>query len=333
MNIEKSIEIIKALGDSSRLRILKALLEKPYYVEELAARLNLGAPTVSFHLKKLEQADFVKKEKEQYYVMFHAKEEALDITLRELVQIEDKDNEVQDKRLEEYREKVLKTFFRNGKLLRLPSQEKKRRIILDEFAGRFLPDRKYCEAEVNEIINRLYEDHCTIRRELVDLRIMKRSGGEYRLLKQTEPKPVSEYIGKKEKGKNKMDRKAELKKAYKMNPRQGGIYQIKNLVNGKTFIGSGPNVEAQINKQLFMLKLNSMPVEELQKDWNKFGEDKFEFTVLDRLKRKDETSMKDYKSELLLLEEMWIEKLKVTGENGYNQPVANNKLPQNIFGR
>lgn len=57
MEIAKSIEIMKALADSSRLQALNILMEKPQYVEELAHRLNLAVSTVSFHLKKLEAAD------------------------------------------------------------------------------------------------------------------------------------------------------------------------------------------------------------------------------------------------------------------------------------
>jgi len=318
MNIEKSLEIIKAIGDNSRLRILRALLEKSYYVEELSARLDLGAPTVSFHLKKLEQAGFVKKAKEQYYVVFSVNEDALSMTLKELVLIDDSDSPMQDKRLVDYRSKVIKTYFKKGKLLRLPAQEKKRRIVLEEFGARFNLNMKYEEIEVNQIITQMYDDYCTIRRELVDRKIMARSGTKYHLLLKGEAMLNNEIMKDRIQGKTRMDRKAELKNEYKMNPRQGGIYIIKNTVNGKIFIGSGPNVEGQINKQKFMLGINSMPVVELQNDWNKYGEEKFTFEILDRLKRKEEMSSKDYKNELLLLEEMWVDKLKVNKTDYYN---------------
>lgn len=319
MNIDKSLEIIKALSDNSRLRILRALLEKPYYVEELGARLNLGAPTVSFHLKKLEQAGFVKKEKEQYYVIFSVKEETLKLTLKDLVLIDDKDKENQDKRLEDYKIKVLHTYFKKNRLLRLPSQEKKRRIVLEEFASKFAPEKQYAESEVNNIITGMYDDYCTIRRELIDRKIMMRNGTTYKLVEKIESILTEKKASENKKGKTTMDRKTELKHEYKMNPRQGGIYMIKNNVSGKIFIGCGPNVEAQMNKQMFLLNINTMPVEELQKDWNKYGADKFTFEALDRLKLKEGMSMRDYKSELLLLAEMWIDKLKAKGENGYNE--------------
>lgn len=318
MNIEKSLEIIKAMADGSRLRILHALIEKPYYVEELAARLNVGAPTISFHLKKLEQAGFVKKEKEQYYVMFYVNTKALGITLRELVLIEDNEKGIQDERLAGYRTKVIKTYFKHGKLNRLPSQEKKRKIILDVFADMFNPEKKYSENEINEKIAESFDDYCTVRRELIDRKIMARDGVQYWLIEKPNMNSSQEIVLKQQTRERKMDRKTELKNAYKMNPRQGGVFQVKNLKNGKIFIGSGPNVEGQINKTKFILQLKDYPVDKLQEDWNITGEENFSFEILDYLKLKDGMTLKEYKSELKLLEEMWIEKLKTYDDKGYN---------------
>ena len=56
MTTEQSIAILKALADQSRLAIVNSLLERSQYVEEIAKRHGLAASTVSFHLRKLEQA-------------------------------------------------------------------------------------------------------------------------------------------------------------------------------------------------------------------------------------------------------------------------------------
>jgi len=73
MKIENVKELFKALSDRSRLSVVKSLIEKPQYLEELAERLNLAVSTVSFHLKKLENAGLVWKEKQQYYTIFYLK--------------------------------------------------------------------------------------------------------------------------------------------------------------------------------------------------------------------------------------------------------------------
>jgi hypothetical protein len=181
MGIAKNIEIMKSLADASRLQVLNSLIDKPQYVEELAQRMNLAVSTVSFHLKKLEKAGLVYKTKEQYYIIYHIREDIFNKTLRELTCFENLDKFIQDERMEKYRQKVLKTFFVNGRLIKLPVQWKKRMIVLDAFVSKFEPATKYTEEEVNNIIMQLYDDYCTIRRLLIDLKIMERQNQVYRL--------------------------------------------------------------------------------------------------------------------------------------------------------
>lgn len=105
-----------------------------------------------------------------------------------------------------------------------------------------------------------------------------------------------------------MERKAELKRAYKEAHTPMGIFKITNKMNGKFYIGSGTNVPAKINKFKFELKYLSCKVKELQKDYDEYGEDNFSFEIIDYLAPKD---MEDnYKEELETLEDMWKEKLK-----------------------
>lgn len=106
-----------------------------------------------------------------------------------------------------------------------------------------------------------------------------------------------------------MERKEELKRAYKQTRTPMGIFQITNKVNGKIFIGSGTNVPAKINKFKFELKYLSCKIKELQSDYDKYGEESFVFEVIDRLEPKEGETI-NYKEELETLEQMWIEKLK-----------------------
>ncbi|MGG3451205.1 GIY-YIG nuclease family protein [Domibacillus aminovorans] len=114
-----------------------------------------------------------------------------------------------------------------------------------------------------------------------------------------------------------MDRKKELKQQYKETTIEAGIYQIKNMVNGKTFIASTRNLKT-LNGRKFELEAGSSTHKELQKEWNEFGKDSFEFDVLEVLKKK-ENGFFDEKRELEKLEEKWLEKLQPYGENGYNK--------------
>ena len=70
MTENEAIQLFKCLADKSRLQILKSLAVEDMYVERLAERLGLSAPTISFHLKKLSDAGAVKSYKSQYYMMY-----------------------------------------------------------------------------------------------------------------------------------------------------------------------------------------------------------------------------------------------------------------------
>lgn len=179
MEISESIQLMKALADTSRLGIINALLEKPHYVEEIAERFGLAVSTVSFHLKKLEQAGLVSRKKEQYYVTFFVNDAVFNIPLRELVRFENPEKLVQKTRIDNYKQKVKNSYFKNGKLTHLPKQHKKRWIVLEEIINEFEAGKIYTEKAVNAIITRFYDDYCTIRRHLVEDNILQRSHTEY----------------------------------------------------------------------------------------------------------------------------------------------------------
>ncbi len=175
----EAVELFKCLSDKSRLQILSGLMAGPMYVELMAKRLALSPSTVSFHLKKLEAAGLVTSQKEQYYTVYALKEDALKQTIESFLCHEKEEKSIEEQREEEYRRKVLDSFFTYGKLKSLPVQHKKKRIVLEEMAKMFQPGRKYTEKEVNLLIADVNEDFCTLRRELVCERLLDRDHGVY----------------------------------------------------------------------------------------------------------------------------------------------------------
>lgn len=174
MTDNEAIKIFKSLSDKSRLMILKCLAKEPMYVERLAERISLTPSTVSFHLKKLEEAKIVTKEKEQYYVIYHMNEHILKSTLLDIIKEESSEQKLQEEREEKYRKKVLDSFFEYGKLKAIPVQRKKEKIVLEEIAKAFELEKEYTEREVNIIIADFYDDFCTIRRDMISERILTR---------------------------------------------------------------------------------------------------------------------------------------------------------------
>ena len=68
-------------------------------------------------------------------------------------------------------------------MTQIPTQRKKREIVLSEILKQFEPDRTYTEKEVNEIIQRYHEDYCTIRREMIAFGMMTRHHETYKRVK------------------------------------------------------------------------------------------------------------------------------------------------------
>lgn len=167
MTENEAIALLKCMADKSRLQILKSLAMEDMYVERLAERLNLTAPTISFHLKKLQDAGAVSSYKNQYYTMYSLNGAVFEVRLMDILQEKSAEDEVQQERDRQYRQKVIDTFFEYGKLKAIPAQRKKRRIVLEEIAKDFETGKTYDEKEVNLIIAAYHDDFCTIRREMI----------------------------------------------------------------------------------------------------------------------------------------------------------------------
>ncbi len=174
-----AIKLFKCLADKSRLQILKSLIQEDMYVERLAERLGLTPATISFHLKKLEDAQAVTSYKEQYYTMYSIRQEVFMTNIIDIIKEESDEAKEQRQREEAYRTKVINAFFEYGKLKAIPSQRKKERICLEEIAKSFEMNKGYDEKEVNEIIEGFFDDYCTIRRDMISEGIMKREGTTY----------------------------------------------------------------------------------------------------------------------------------------------------------
>lgn len=327
MEISDSINIMKALADSSRLRIVNSLMEKPQYVEELAQRLNLAVSTVSFHLKKLEGANLVFRRKEQYYVVFHLNDRIFYTTLKEITSFQNDNKAIQDERIEQYKGKVLNTFFENGMLTKLPAQHKKRMIVLEEILKLFSKDKIYPEKEIDSVIENIFDDYCTIRRLFIDNKMMFRTKGKYHLnpiygavSTREESMLLRKVKGNKTTKKDnsgrtsKMDNRKEIIKQYKMTHTPMGVYKI-SAVNGNNFyIGSSLNLTGIYNRHKFELNTGIHSIKEFQDAWNKNGEKGISFEILDKLEPKEDIAY-NYTEDIKTLEDLWMDKLEKTGKN------------------
>ncbi|MEG1312606.1 MAG: metalloregulator ArsR/SmtB family transcription factor [Romboutsia sp.] len=73
----KTIQILKALGDETRIRIINILREGPLCVCEIESILEITQSNASRHLNKLMNANLVTYYKEAKYVYYKLDEETL----------------------------------------------------------------------------------------------------------------------------------------------------------------------------------------------------------------------------------------------------------------
>jgi len=86
------------------------------------------------------------------------------------------------------------------------------------------------------------------------------------------------------------------------------IYKILNKANGKFYIGSTNKVSRRWTHHKSNLKYNRHCNQKLQRAYNKYGKDNFEFSIISEVEE----------SNLLLEEQKYLDTLKPFGENGYN---------------
>ena len=95
----------------------------------------------------------------------------------------------------------------------------------------------------------------------------------------------------------------------------GGIYQIKNIINNKVYIGSAKNFEEREKRHFRALRGNYHHSILLQKSFNKYGRDKFVFEILEDMGEiKTDEDLKN----LLEREQYWLDKIRPFAPNGYN---------------
>ena len=69
----------------------------------------------------------------------------------------------------------LRPFVAGGRITAIPAKRTRRRLLLDHVAQAFEPGRRYAEATVDEILRQVFDDHCALRRYLIDEQFMSRT--------------------------------------------------------------------------------------------------------------------------------------------------------------
>jgi predicted transcriptional regulator len=180
VEFETLLQFFKALANENRLKILGLLAQRECSVDELATLLEIKAPTVSHHLKKLKDLRLVAMRPDGNDHLYRLDVNSLNnmskdvfssITTEKVVSLAD------DVEYEAWERKVLETFLDGDQITTLPTGYKRELAILKWLINFFDEDVQYTEKEVNEIIQQHYVDASTLRRAFVDNGLMEREGG------------------------------------------------------------------------------------------------------------------------------------------------------------
>lgn len=196
---QELLEIFKALADEKRLAMLGLLNQAEYNVGDLAARLAISEPTVSHHLSRLRAAGLVTlrvQGSQHIYCLNRGGLRKLQARVAGIEQWQAEDPAQDDLAwvaalpfpLSDDDRRVFRDYTEAGRLIKIPSKQKNLLVILRWLASRFRPGVMYSEKEVNASIRQVFEDHATLRRDLVDFGFLRRErgGGKYWLTPEDE---------------------------------------------------------------------------------------------------------------------------------------------------
>jgi len=102
-----------------------------------------------------------------------------------------------------------------------------------------------------------------------------------------------------------------MKTNYNGHANKSGIYQIKNLTNGRIYIGSAKLFKTRYNHHIVSLRKGTHHNKFMQRDFNKCGEDSFIFEVI-------EVVVGDSRFDRLLIEQKYIDIHYDNGKSCYN---------------
>ncbi len=115
-----------------------------------------------------------------------------------------------------------------------------------------------------------------------------------------------------------MKTRKEIKEEYKQIKYKMGVFQIRNTINDKIFIGSSLDLKAIWFSQKLQLETGTHPNSDLQRDWKEYGKDNFSYEILEEIQETEDKPL-NYRNEIKALEQMIIEDLQPFDNKGYNR--------------
>ena len=171
------LEFVKALSHADRLRVVGVLARKAASVKEISETLGMPFREVVQHVAMLSQAGVILEQEGAWTI------DSLNMEKLSRIQFEGQREAYSPAPdLRDKARKVLTAYLnRDGTIRQIPAQEEKLRIILDYILQAFTPGVIYTEKEVNMIVRRFHLDTASIRRDMIDRKMLERKsdGSQY----------------------------------------------------------------------------------------------------------------------------------------------------------
>ncbi|MFD1737991.1 metalloregulator ArsR/SmtB family transcription factor [Bacillus salitolerans] len=186
MQLSRIVNFYKVLADPTRIRMIMLLAKGPLHGQELAERLSVSTPTITHHANKLREAGLLIQRREKNTIYFSLDERTFLRTNEAIIKMLEgakrEDNDMLQTEHQKVKDSVISNFYtKDGKLKHIPSQLKKKLIVLQEMVEKLEPGKKYQEKEINDFIKQFHEDFATIRREFIMHQFMYRENSVYEL--------------------------------------------------------------------------------------------------------------------------------------------------------
>lgn len=171
MDIHKQLlGFFRALGQKERLLIIGQLTARPQTVAELARATGLKEMALLRHLALLEESGLVAADESRYWTDVPYLE-TLNREIWSTMRVSDSKPQGD--------EAILARFVKDGRLIKFPTKESHRLIMLKWAVQIFDPENTYSENEASDMLMRLNDDYASLRRYLIDYGLMAREDGEY----------------------------------------------------------------------------------------------------------------------------------------------------------
>ena len=96
---------------------------------------------------------------------------------------------------------------------------------------------------------------------------------------------------------------------YKERAIIGGVYAVRNTLKNKLLIEADTDISGSKNRFEFAVKTGSCVFPKLQNDWTEQESGQFVFEILEELKKGETQSPAEFKADIEVLKQIWLEKM------------------------